>query len=292
MNVDGHDCGQDESAPLAYSFVDQWIISRLQQVESAVTEALDTYRFDMAAQTLYEFVWNEYCDWYLELAKVQLQGGCPTTQRTTRRTLVRVLEVILRLLHPIMPFITETLWQTIAPLANAKHSSSIMLAAWPVADQERFVQVALDKMARLQDLIGAVRNLRGEMGLAPGIKAPLFVEGGSELAELLPYVPMMARLTEASLVATLPESEDAPVAVCQGARLLLKVEVDKAAESARLSKEAEKLQKAMDKISAKLEKPGYTDKAPAHLVAKDRAELAELQDKMAKISSQLQKYRS
>ncbi|MFD1245314.1 valine--tRNA ligase [Paralysiella testudinis] len=292
MNVDGHDCGQDESAPLAYSFIDQWIISRLQQVESAVTEALDTYRFDMAAQTLYEFVWNEYCDWYLELAKVQLQGGCPTTQRTTRRTLVRVLEVILRLLHPIMPFITETLWQTIAPLANAKHSSSIMLAAWPVANPARFVQAALDKMARLQDLIGAVRNLRGEMGLAPGIKAPLFVEGGSELAELLPYVPMMARLTEASLVATLPESEDAPVAVCQGARLLLKVEVDKVAETARLSKEAEKLQKAMDKISAKLEKPGYTDKAPAHLVAKDRAELAELQDKMAKISSQLQKYRS
>ena len=292
MNVNGHDCGQDESAPLAYSFVDQWIISRLQQVESAVTEALDTYRFDMAAQTLYEFVWNEYCDWYLELAKVQLQGGCPSTQRTTRRTLVRVLEVILRLLHPIMPFITETLWQTIAPLANAKHSDSIMLAAWPVADQERFVQAALDKMARLQDLIGAVRNLRGEMGLAPGIKAPLFVEGGSELAELLPYVPMMARLTEATRVATLPESEDAPVAVCQGARLLLKVEIDKAAETARLSKEAEKLQKAMDKISAKLEKPGYTDKAPAHLVEKDRAELAELQDKMAKISSQLQKYRS
>ena len=292
MNVNGHDCGQDESAPLAYSFVDQWIISRLQQVESAVTEALDTYRFDMAAQTLYEFVWNEYCDWYLELAKVQLQGGCPSTQRTTRRTLVRVLEVILRLLHPIMPFITETLWQTIAPLANAKHSDSIMLAAWPVADQERFVQAALDKMARLQDLIGAVRNLRGEMGLAPGIKAPLFVEGGSELAELLPYVPMMARLTEATRVATLPESEDAPVAVCQGARLLLKVEIDKAAETARLSKEAEKLQKAMDKISAKLEKPGYTDKAPAHLVEKDRAELAELQDKMARISSQLQKYRS
>lgn len=292
MNVDGHDCGQDESAPLAYSFVDQWIVSRLQQVESAVTEALDTYRFDMAAQTLYEFVWNEYCDWYLELAKVQLQGGCPTTQRTTRRTLVRVLEVILRLLHPIMPFITETLWQTIAPLANAKHSDSIMLAAWPVANQERFVQTALDKMARLQDLIGAVRNLRGEMGLAPGIKAPLFVEGSNELAELLPYVPMMARLTEASLVATLPESEEAPVAVCQGARLLLNVEVDKAAESARLSKEAENLQKAIDKLSAKLARPGYTDKAPAHLVAKDRAELAGLQEKTRTIQTQLQKYRS
>ena len=289
MNVEDKDCGQDETQPLAYTFVDQWIIGRLQQTEAATAEAFDTYRFDLAAQTLYEFVWNDFCDWYIELAKVQLQTGCPTTQRTTRRTLVRVLEVILRLLHPIMPFITEELWQTVAPLANAKHTDSLMLAAWPLADEEKIVPAAFDKMAALQDLIGAVRNLRGEMGLAPSVKAPLFVEGGSELEALLKYVPMMARLTEAKLVEKLPEADDAPVAVCQNARLMLKVEIDKAAESARLSKEAEKLQKALDKLEAKLGKPGYTDKAPAHLVEKDRAELADLENKMAKVQSQLLK---
>ncbi|OSI08782.1 valyl-tRNA synthetase [Neisseria animaloris] len=289
MNTEEKDCGQDETLPLAYSFVDQWIIGRLQQTEAAVAEAFDTYRFDLAAQTLYEFVWNEYCDWYIELAKVQLQTGCESTRRATRRTLVRVLEVVLRLMHPIMPFITEELWQAVAPLANAKKTDSIMLAAWPVADNEKIVPAAFEQMAALQDLIGAVRNLRGEMGLAPSVKAPLFVEGGKDLEALLKYVPMMARLTEAKLVDKLPESEDAPVAVCQNARLMLKVEIDKAAETARLNKEAEKLQKALDKLNAKLSKPGYTDKAPAHLVEKDRAELAELEDKMAKVQAQLAK---
>ena len=289
MNTENQDCGQDESQPLAYTFVDQWIIGRLQQVEQAVAEAFDTYRFDLAAQTLYEFVWNEYCDWYIELAKVQLQTGCPTTQRTTRRTLVRVLEVILRLMHPITPFITEELWQVIAPLANAKQTDSIMLASFPQANPEKIVPAAFDKMTALQDLIGAVRNLRGEMGLAPSVKAPLFVEGDEQLAALLKYVPMMARLTEAKLVEQLPESDDAPIAVCQNARLMLKVEIDKAAETARLNKEAEKLQKALDKLEAKLSKPGYTDKAPAHLVEKDRNEQADLQDKMAKVQAQLAK---
>ena len=289
MNTEDKDCGQDEMQPLAFTFADQWIIGKLQQAEAAVAEAFETYRFDLAAQTLYEFVWNDYCDWYIELAKVQIQTGCPTTQRTTRRTLVRVLEAALRLLHPIIPFITEELWQAVAPLANAKTADSIMLAAYPKADPEKIVQAAFDKMAQLQDLIGAVRNLRGEMGIAPNVKAPLFVESADDLADYLKYLPMMTRLTEAQQVAALPESEDAPVAVCNGARLMLKVEIDKAAETARLSKEAEKLQKALDKLNAKLSKPGYTEKAPAHLVAKDKADLAELEDKMAKVQNQLAK---
>ena len=292
MNTEGQDCGQDETQPLAYTFADQWIIGKLQQTEAAVAEAFETYRFDLAAQTLYEFVWNEYCDWYIELAKVQIQTGCPTTQRTTRRTLVRVLEAILRLLHPIMPFITEELWQTVAPLANAKHSDSIMLAAYPVADQEKIVPAAFDKMGSLKELVDEVRKLRGEMGIAPNVKAPLFVEGGSELADLLKYLPALTRLTEAKLVDALPEAEDAPVAVCNGARLMLKVEIDKAAETARLTKEAEKLQKALDKLNAKLSKPGYTDKAPAHLVEKDKADLAELMDKMGKVQAQLAKLKA
>ena len=292
MNTENQDCGQDETQPLAYTFADQWIIGRLQQTEAAAAEAFETYRFDLAAQTLYEFVWNDYCDWYIELAKVQIQTGCPTTQRTTRRTLVRVLEASLRLLHPIIPFITEELWQAVAPLANAKTADSIMLAAYPKADPEKIVQAAFDQMAQLQDLIGAVRNLRGEMGIQPNVKAPLFVESADDLADYLKYLPMMTRLTEAQQVAALPESEDAPVAVCNGARLMLKVEIDKAAETARLSKEAEKLQKALDKLNAKLSKPGYTEKAPAHLVEKDKADLAELEDKMAKVQNQLAKLKN
>ena len=288
MNTENQDCGQDETQPLAYTFADQWIIGSLQQTEAAAAEAFETYRFDLAAQTLYEFVWNDYCDWYIELAKVQIQTGCPTTQRTTRRTLVRVLEAALRLLHPIIPFITEELWQAVAPLANAKTADSIMLAAYPKADPEKIVQAAFDQMAQLQDLIGAVRNLRGEMGIAPNVKAPLFVEGSVPEA-LLKYLPALTRLTEAKTVDRLPESEDAPVAVCNGARLMLKVEIDKAAETARLSKEAEKLQKALDKLNAKLSKPGYTEKAPAHLVEKDKADLAELEDKMTKVQNQLAK---
>ena len=288
MNTEDKDCGQDETQPLAYTFADQWIIGRLQQTEAAAAEAFETYRFDLAAQTLYEFVWNDYCDWYIELAKVQIQTGCPTTQRTTRRTLVRVLEAALRLLHPIIPFITEELWQAVAPLANAKTADSIMLAAYPKADPEKIVQAAFDQMAQLQDLIGAVRNLRGEMGIAPNVKAPLLVEGSVPEA-LLKYLPALTRLTEAKTVDRLLESEDAPVAVCNCARLMLKVEIDKAAETARLSKETEKLQKALDKLNAKLSKPGYTDKAPAHLVEKDKAELAELEAKMAKVKVALAK---
>jgi valyl-tRNA synthetase len=291
MNIENHDCGQDESLPLSYSFVDKWLLTRLQQTITAVSEALDTYRFDMAAQTLYEFIWNEYCDWYVELAKTQLQRGDEMQQRATRRTLVRVLEVVLRLLHPIMPFITEELWQTIAPLANAKHTDSIMLAAWPQADSGLIDTDAVNQMHYLQELVNSVRNLRGEMGLAMSVKVPLLVESTTDLGKLLPYLLLMARLSEARQITQLPEGDDAPVAVCQGARLMLKVEVDKAAETARLQKEAEKLQKNIDKIASKLAKPGYTDKAPAHLVEKDRSELAQLQDRMAKINLQLQKYR-
>ncbi|HEZ3471865.1 TPA: valine--tRNA ligase [Neisseria meningitidis] len=291
MNTENQDCGYGATAaePRGYSFPDMWIIGRLNQTIEQVTQAYETYRFDLSAETLYSFVWNDYCDWYLELAKVQLQTGCASRQRATRHTLLRVLEAALRLLHPIIPFITEELWQTVAPMCDAKTADSIMLARFPEADSGEIVQTAFEQMTVLQDLIGAVRNLRGEMGIQPNVKAPLFVESTDDLADYLKYLPMMTRLTEAQQVAALPESEDAPVAVCNGARLMLKVEIDKAAETARLSKEAEKLQKALDKLNAKLSKPGYTEKAPAHLVEKDKADLAELEDKMAKVQNQLAK---
>lgn len=293
MNTENQDCGYGATAtePRGYSFPDMWIIGRLNQTIEQVTQAYETYRFDLAAETLYSFVWNDYCDWYLELAKVQLQTGCASRQRATRHTLLRVLEAALRLLHPIIPFITEELWQTVAPMCDAKTADSIMLARFPEADREQIVQTTFEQMTVLQDLIGAVRNLRGEMGIQPNVKAPLFVESADDLADYLKYLPMMTRLTEAQQVAALPESEDAPVAVCNGARLMLKVEIDKAAETARLSKEAEKLQKALDKLNAKLSKPGYTEKAPAHLVEKDKADLAELEAKMAKVQAALEKLR-
>ena len=291
MNTENQDCGYGATAtePRGYSFPDMWIIGRLNQTIEQVTQAYETYRFDLAAETLYSFVWNDYCDWYLELAKVQLQTGCASRQRATRHTLLRVLEAALRLLHPIIPFITEELWQTVAPMCDVKTADSIMLARFPEADREQIVQTTFEQMTVLQDLIGAVRNLRGEMGIQPNVKAPLFVESADDLADYLKYLPMMTRLTEAQQVAALPESEDAPVAVCNGARLMLKVEIDKAAETARLGKEAEKLQKALDKLNAKLSKPGYTEKAPVHLVEKDKADLAELEDKMAKVQTQLAK---
>ncbi|MCG8991086.1 valine--tRNA ligase [Laribacter hongkongensis] len=288
MNVEGKDCGQDESLPLEYSFVDKWIISRLQELEAAVTEALDTYRFDMASQLIYEFVWNEYCDWYVELAKVQLANGNEAQQRATRRTLVRVLEVALRLTHPLMPFITEELWQTVAPLANAKKTDSIMVAAWPVADMSKVDAEACGRMTVFKELVNAIRNLRGEMNLGPSVKAPLFVEGPAAYADFLPYARLLGRLSDTVVVEKLPEA-DAPVAIAGEARLMLKVEIDKAAETARLTKEIGKAESDVEKLTAKLEKPGYVDKAPAQLVERDRAQLADLTDKLAKLKAQLLK---
>ncbi|MBE5529449.1 valine--tRNA ligase [Laribacter hongkongensis] len=288
MNVEGKDCGQDEFLPLEYSFVDKWIISRLQELEAAVTEALDTYRFDMASQLIYEFVWNEYCDWYVELAKVQLANGNEAQQRATRRTLVRVLEVALRLTHPLMPFITEELWQTVAPLANAKKTDSIMVAAWPVADMSKVDAEACGRMTVFKELVNAIRNLRGEMNLGPSVKAPLFVEGPAAYADFLPYARLLGRLSDAAVVEKLPEA-DAPVAIAGEARLMLKVEIDKAAETARLTKEIGKAESDVEKLTAKLEKPGYVDKAPAQLVERDRAQLADLTDKLAKLKAQLLK---
>ncbi|MGL6069857.1 valine--tRNA ligase [Craterilacuibacter sp.] len=287
MNVEGKDCGQDETLALEYSFVDQWIIGRLQQAEADVTQALETYRFDLAAQVIYEFVWNEYCDWYLELSKVQLQNGNEAQQRATRRTLVRVLEVALRLAHPIMPFITEELWQTVAPLANAKNSESIVIAAWPVAVPEKINAASNARMDAFKDMVNAVRNLRGEMGLGPAVKAPLFVEGADDCADFLPYIKLLCRISEASIVAALPADSDAPVAISGNARMMLKVEIDKAAESARINKEIGKTEAELARLNGKLEKPGYIDKAPAHLVERDKAQLAEFSDKLDKLKAQL-----
>ncbi len=288
MNVEGKDCGLDESLPLEYSFADEWIVGRLQQATHDISLAFDTFRFDLASQAIYEFVWNEYCDWYIELAKVQLQTGNEAQQRATRRTLIRVLETILRLAHPIIPFITEELWQTVAPLAGSKTTDSIMVARYPVADLGKINPAADALVEELKALAFAARNLRGEMNLPPSQKTPLFLEGAAELARFIPYLLPLAKLSEASIVTKLPE-DDAPVAVSGQTRLMLKVEIDKAAETARLTREIAKVEDGIVKLTAKLEKPGYTDKAPAHLVEKDRAQLAEQQEKLVKLKQQIDK---
>ncbi len=288
MNVEGKDCGLDETLPLEFSFADEWIIGRLQQATNDISLAFDTFRFDLAAQAIYEFVWNEYCDWYIELAKVQLQAGNEAQQRATRRTLIRVLETILRLAHPIIPFITEELWQTVAPLAGSKTNESLMVARYPVADLAKLNPVADAEVEELKALAFAARNLRGEMNLPPSQKTPLFLEGPAELAKFVPYLLPLAKLSEVNIVAKLPE-DDAPVAVAGQTRLMLKVEIDKVAETARLTKEIGKVEDGIAKLTAKLEKPGYVDKAPPHLVEKDRAQLAEQQEKLAKLKAQLEK---
>ncbi|GAB3242165.1 valine--tRNA ligase [Chitinimonas naiadis] len=289
MNVEDKDCGQDESLPLEFSFVDQWIISELQKTEIAVTEALDTYRFDLAAQAIYEFVWNEYCDWYVELAKVQIQNGNEAQQRATRRTLVRVLEVALRLAHPIIPFITEELWQTVAPLANARKAESISLAQWPVAQPEKIQADAVARMGDFRALTMAVRTLRSEMNLAPSQRVPLFIEGAeNELAEFCPYLQLLGRLAEVAVVAQLP-ADDAPVQVVGGTRLMLKVEIDKAAEKIRVGKEVARLEGEIVKATAKLANPAFADKAPAAVVEQERARLAGFSETVEKLKAQLLK---
>ncbi|MGQ5522374.1 valine--tRNA ligase [Chitinimonas sp. PSY-7] len=289
MNVDGKDCGQDESLPLAFSFIDQWIIGRLQQTELEVTEALDTYRFDLAAQSIYEFVWNEYCDWYVELAKVQLQNGNEAQQRATRRTLVRVLEVALRLAHPITPFITEELWQTVAPLANAKKTESLMLAQWPIAQPDKINAAANARMETFRALTMAVRTLRSEMNLGPSQRVPLFLEGAAaDLAEFGPYLQLLGRLAEVQVVGHLPE-DDAPVQVVGATRLMLKVEIDKAAETIRLSKEVTRLEGEIVKATAKLANPAFADKAPAAVVEQERKRLADFSETVGKLKTQLAK---
>ncbi|MFC4161148.1 valine--tRNA ligase [Chitinimonas lacunae] len=288
MNVEGKDCGQDESLPLEYSFVDRWMISTLQQVEASVAEAFNTYRFDLAAQAIYEFVWNEYCDWYVEMAKVQLQQGNEAQQRAARRTLVRVLEVALRLAHPIMPFITEELWQSVAPLANAKKTPSISLASWPEPAPERIDAAASARMEQFKALALAVRTLRGEMNLGPAQKVPLYLEGGAELAEFGPYLTLLCRLSEIKVVDQLPEN-DAPVQVVGATRLQLHVEVDREAERARLGKEVARLEGEISRANAKLSNPAFVDKAPAAVVEQERGRIAGFTETLEKLRAQLVK---
>ncbi|WP_079436935.1 valine--tRNA ligase [Zoogloea sp. LCSB751] len=299
MNVQGHDLGLEHkqdgpscggSAPLAFSFVDRWIVSRLQRLEQEVANHFGEYRFDLVSKAVYEFIWDEYCDWYLELAKVQIQTGDEATQRGTRRTLIRVLETVLRLAHPLIPFVTEELWQTVAPLAGRKDSDSLCLARYPEADLGKLDEKSEADVAELKGLIYACRNLRGEMNISPAQRLPLVATGNAErLSKFAPYIAGLAKLSEVQVVDEIGSEELAPVAVVGEQRLMLKVEIDIAAERERVSKEIARLEGEITKANAKLSNESFVARAPAAVVAQEKERLANFTATVDKLKPQLAK---
>lgn len=288
MNVEGKDCGADTSLPLAPSIADRWIVSLLQRAEQDVAKALEDYRFDNAASTIYKFVWDEYCDWYLEMAKVQLSQGNDSEQRATRQTLVRVLETVLRLAHPVIPFITEELWQKVAPIAG-RTGESIMKCSYPVADPAKMDSEAEEKMTAVKQIVLACRNLRGEMKLSPAQRVPLIASGDeTTLLAAFPYLLALAKLSEAKVVASLPDI-DSPVAIVGDIRLMLKVEIDVVAERERLQKEIARLETEVSKATAKLTNDGFLKRAPAIVVDQERKRLSGFQSALDKLRPQLVK---
>ncbi len=320
MNCEGQDCGlkehtKAECAPartdsagvvtpagpahgyLRFSPADKWITSELQRVEAAVEKGFADYRIDLVANAIYAFVWDEYCDWYIEIAKTQIavakEAGNDPQQRATRRTLLRVLETVLRLLHPITPFITAELWESVAPMAG-RHASgaSIVTAAYPKAQLER-VDAASDAwVGKLKAIVGTCRALRSEMSLSPGVRVPLYAIGEAAfIAQAEPLLKALARLSDITVFADdaafAQATRTAAVAVQGESRLALHVEVDVAAETERLGKEIARLQGESAKAEAKLANAGFVARAPAAVVAQEQQRVAEFTATLARLQSQL-----
>ena len=286
MNTEAKDCGQDESLPVTLSTWDRWIVSRLQRTEAEVEQAFAEYRFDNAAGAIYRFVWDEYCDWYLELAKGQLAKDDEAAQRGTRRTLVRVLETALRLAHPVIPFITEELWQKVAPLAGKK-GETIMLQRYPKSQPEKIDEAAEGEVQVAKDVVNAARNLKAEMKLTAQQRVPLYITGAPS-ATALDAVQALVRPSEVKVVDELPGS-DSPVAVVGAQRVMLHVEVDPAAERQRLSKESARLEGEIVKAKAKLGNASFVERAPAKVVEQERTRLADFESTLARVRQQLGK---
>jgi valyl-tRNA synthetase len=290
MNVEGQDVGLDEAKPPKLSFPDKWIVAQLQNAEEEINSQLAAYRFDLAAKALYEFVWNEFCDWYLELAKVSLAIGDDDQQRGTRRTLVRVLETILRLAHPFIPFITEELWQSIAPLA-AKSGKSVSVQPYPIADFSKLAPTESTQVETLIGLVDTCRSLRGEMNLSPATKVRALIDGdiaGVGASALRPYLKALAKLSEVEIVDRLPSSL-APVAVVYPLRVMLDVEVDPIAERERIGREIARLQGEIAKVTGKLANEAFVSRAPPQVVAQERERLAGFQAALEKLKPQLER---
>ncbi|MCV2352187.1 valine--tRNA ligase [Paucibacter sp. Y2R2-4] len=303
MNTEGQDCGlmehsKEQCAPggaahgyLDFSLADRWISSALQKTELTIAQGFAEYRLDHVATAIYSFVWDEYCDWYLEIAKVQIQNGNEAQQRATRRTLIRVLETILRLLHPIAPFITEELWQTVAPIAGRKSTDYLVNASYPIAQPERIDEKAIAWVDSLKAVVGTCRSLRSEMNLSPSTRVPLLVGGDTGfIAEAAALLKTLAKLSEVQIIADEAAFNEAsatsPVLVHGDARLALHVEIDVTAETARLNKEIARLEGEVAKIEAKLGNEGFVARAPAAVVEQERQRLSDFSATAARLRDQ------
>ncbi|MDH0848365.1 MULTISPECIES: valine--tRNA ligase [Delftia] len=307
MNCEGHDCGLlphtkeqcqaggEFAGYMQFSQPDRWITSQLQKVEAEVAKGFAEFRLDNVANALYDFVWNEFCDWYLEIAKVQIQTGSEAQQRATRRTLIRTLEAILRLAHPIIPFVTEALWQKVAPVAGLP-GESVAVARYPEAQPEKIDEAAIAYVGRIKQMIDACRTLRGEMGVSPAQRLPLLAVASSDdeaqfLRTNAAVLQNLAKLSEVKVfddeAAWAEAAQAAPVCVVGEARLALFVEIDVAAEKARLSKEAARLEGEITKANAKLGNEAFVAKAPPAVIDQEKKRVADFGATLIRIQEQL-----
>ncbi|MDV2117011.1 valine--tRNA ligase, partial [Alcaligenes faecalis] len=288
MNTEGHELHTD--APAELSFADRWIISLLQGLEQDAERGFADYRFDNVANAIYHFVWDEYCDWYLELAKTQIQNGTPEQQLGTRRTLIRVLEVVLRVAHPIIPFITEELWQKVSVVAGkraANETASISVQPYPIANPAAIDEQAQAQATELKAQVDAIRALRGEMNISPAQRVPLVAQGNAEtLKANSPYLAALGKLESVEIVDQLPTDAGAPVQVIGTTQLMLHVEIDVEAERIRLSKEIERLQGEISKAETKLGNASFVERAPAAVVEQERQRVIQFGETLAKVQQQ------
>ena len=299
LNTEGHDTGLGED-PVELSLPDRWILSRLQVVTQQVAEAIHQYRFDLAAQAVYEFTWNEYCDWYLELSKpVLLAADSPAAaQRGTRRTLVQVLEALLRLAHPFIPFITEEIWQRIAPLAG-RHGATLMHQPYPEPETDKIDPAAVQEMEWIMGFVLGIRKIRSGMNIAPGKKVPLIIRGGSDLDYVWYernrlFLMTLAKLEDITKLDPGAPAPEAATALVGDMTLLIPLAglIDKAAELSRLEKEIEHIQRDLDRSDKKLANPSFVERAPAEVVAKERQRISEARTSLVKLQEQLARIRA
>jgi valyl-tRNA synthetase len=294
MNTEEQDCGLGD-APSEFTQVDRWIISRLNQTIETTTHAIDHYRFDLAAQAIYEFTWNEYCDWYLELAKISLQSEDEALQRGTRKTLLMVLETVLRLAHPIMPFITEEIWQRAAPLLNIV-GDTVMLQAYPTADAKQIDNAAVAETDWLMAVILGVRRIRGEMNIPPGKPLPVLLQNGTDTDKTyvsynLVYLQKLARLESISWLASNETAPESAIAMVGDMQILIPMAglIDKEAELTRLDKEIQRIKIDLPRVEGKLNNPAFVNKAPTDVIDKEQTKLAEMRSMLNNLEQQYKK---